>query len=175
MKENNYKFTEKEPEIGAYICLRWEDGSECECVYNGLDKNILPLPTHWFYVNKYKMYKIEEIDGIKVLFLEDDLNIHEIIHSFPKDEIGLVVVGNREDFNNRLNGKKLSDFIIDPKNNKIDITKLPPIETFKIEALPEFKEPFISEDYDPQKRGWKGDVKWYDQYTKKNRKTFKKR
>lgn len=32
--------------------LVWEDGSDCECTYNGLDKSILPLPTHWYYVKQ---------------------------------------------------------------------------------------------------------------------------
>lgn len=45
-----FSFKEGEPEIGAYISLVWEDGSDCECTYNGLDKSILPLPTHWYYV-----------------------------------------------------------------------------------------------------------------------------
>lgn len=47
----HFSFDEREPEIGAYISLVWEDGSDCECTYNGLDKSILPLPTHWYYVN----------------------------------------------------------------------------------------------------------------------------
>jgi hypothetical protein len=45
-------FKEQEPEIGAYVSLVWKDGSDCECTYNGLDKTILPLPTHWYYVTK---------------------------------------------------------------------------------------------------------------------------
>ena len=49
---NLFSFDEREPEIGAYISLVWEDGSDCECIYNGLDKSILPLPTHWYYVGK---------------------------------------------------------------------------------------------------------------------------
>ena len=48
---SRFSFDEHEPEIGAYISLVWEDGSDCECIYNGLDKSILPLPTHWYYVN----------------------------------------------------------------------------------------------------------------------------
>ena len=48
---SRFSFDEREPEIGAYISLVWEDGSDCECTYNGLDKSILPLPTHWYYVN----------------------------------------------------------------------------------------------------------------------------
>jgi len=47
---NRFSFDEREPEIGAYVSLVWEDGSDCECIYNGLDKSILPLPTHWYYV-----------------------------------------------------------------------------------------------------------------------------
>jgi hypothetical protein len=46
---SRFSFEEREPEIGAYISLVWEDGSDCECVYNGLDKSILPIPTHWYY------------------------------------------------------------------------------------------------------------------------------
>lgn len=49
--EQIYSFDEREPEIGAYVSLVWEDGSDCECIYDGLDKSILPLPTHWYYVN----------------------------------------------------------------------------------------------------------------------------
>lgn len=45
-----FSFDEREPEIDAYISLVWADGSDCECTYNGLDKSILPLPTHWYYV-----------------------------------------------------------------------------------------------------------------------------
>ena len=47
---SRFSFDEREPEMGAYISLVWEDGSDCECIYNGLDKSILPLPTHWYYV-----------------------------------------------------------------------------------------------------------------------------
>lgn len=47
-----YTFNEKEPEVGAIISLVWEDGSDCECIYYPLDKTIIPLPTHWYYVNK---------------------------------------------------------------------------------------------------------------------------
>lgn len=51
--ETNYiSFEEQEPEMNAHISLVWEDGSDCECIYVGLDKTILPLPTHWYYVNK---------------------------------------------------------------------------------------------------------------------------
>lgn len=46
-----FTFEEHEPEINAYISLVWEDGSDCECIYTGLDKTILPLPTHWYYVD----------------------------------------------------------------------------------------------------------------------------
>lgn len=49
---SRFSFDEREPEIGAYISLVWEDGSDCECTYNGLDKSILPLPTHWYYVKQ---------------------------------------------------------------------------------------------------------------------------
>ena len=45
-----FSFEEREPEIGAYISLVWKDGSDCECTYDGLDRSILPLPTHWYYV-----------------------------------------------------------------------------------------------------------------------------
>lgn len=45
-----YSFAEKEPNVGDYISLVWEDGSDCECAYNGLDRSILPLPAHWYYV-----------------------------------------------------------------------------------------------------------------------------
>lgn len=48
---SRFSFDEREPEIGAYVSLVWEDGSDCECIYDGLDKSILPLPTHWYYVN----------------------------------------------------------------------------------------------------------------------------
>lgn len=45
-----FLFDEVEPEIGAYISLIWEDGSDCECIYSGLDRLILPLPKYWYYV-----------------------------------------------------------------------------------------------------------------------------
>jgi hypothetical protein len=48
---SRFSFSEREPEIGAYVSLVWEDGSDCECIYDGLDKSILPLPTHWYYVD----------------------------------------------------------------------------------------------------------------------------
>ena len=51
-KVHYHSFDEREPEIGAYVSLVWEDGSDCECTYNGLDKSILPLPTHWYYVKQ---------------------------------------------------------------------------------------------------------------------------
>ena len=116
-------------------------------------------------------YKIEEIDGVKVLFLDNDKNIKETLDSFEKDEIGLIVIGTHEDFIDRLQGKKLSEFIIEPTNNKIDIINLPPPqrEPFEIKPLdliPQFENPLIGfED-----RGWKGEKKWYDQYNKRNRK-----
>lgn len=47
---SRFSFAERDPEIGAYISLVWEDGSNFECIYNGLDKSIVPLPTHWYYV-----------------------------------------------------------------------------------------------------------------------------
>jgi hypothetical protein len=47
---SRFSFEEREPKKGAYISLVWEDGSDCECIYDGLDKSILPLPTHWYYV-----------------------------------------------------------------------------------------------------------------------------
>jgi len=47
---SRFSFEEREPEMGAYISLVWEDGSDFECIYTGLDKSILPLPTHWYYV-----------------------------------------------------------------------------------------------------------------------------
>lgn len=46
-----YSFEDREPEQGAYISLVWEDGSDYECIYAGLNKkSISPLPTHWYYV-----------------------------------------------------------------------------------------------------------------------------
>ena len=113
-------------------------------------------------------YKIEEIDGVKVLFLDNDKNIKETLDSFEKDEIGLIVIGTHEDFIDRLQGKKLSEFIIESNNNKIDITNLPPPqEPFIISPLPQLKN-LILDDID--KSGWKGEKKWYDQYNKRNRK-----
>ena len=47
MSKEKILFEDKEPSEWEYVCLFWEDGSECECIYNGLDKSILPLPTHW--------------------------------------------------------------------------------------------------------------------------------
>lgn len=76
--------------------------------------------------------KIEEINGIKVLFLDDDTNINQIVKTV---EVELIVVGDKNEFIDRLNGRSLSEFIIDPKNNKIDITKLPPRETFEIKPF----------------------------------------
>ena len=29
---SRFSFDEREPEIGAYISLVWEDGSDCECI-----------------------------------------------------------------------------------------------------------------------------------------------
>ena len=46
-----FSFDEREPEINTHISIMWEDGSDCECIYTGLDKTILPLPTHWYYVD----------------------------------------------------------------------------------------------------------------------------
>ena len=52
VEKQSFLFSDKEPEIGAHISLVWEDGSDCECVYEELDKSILPLPTHWYYVKR---------------------------------------------------------------------------------------------------------------------------
>ena len=49
-----YTFEEREPEVGSYISMVWEDGSDCECIYYPLDKTITPLPTHWYYVETPK-------------------------------------------------------------------------------------------------------------------------
>jgi len=49
-KETKFSFSTREPESGARVSLLWRDGSNCECIYTGLDKTILPLPTHWSYV-----------------------------------------------------------------------------------------------------------------------------
>lgn len=46
-----FSFDEREPEMNECISLVWENGSDCECIYTGLDKTILPLPTHWYYVD----------------------------------------------------------------------------------------------------------------------------
>ena len=51
LDRQRFSFDEREPEMNAYISLVWEDGSDCECIYTGLDKTILPLPTHWYYVD----------------------------------------------------------------------------------------------------------------------------
>ena len=48
---NRFKFKDIKPPLGSYISLVWEDGSDCECIYNGLDKSIKPLPKEWYYVN----------------------------------------------------------------------------------------------------------------------------
>ncbi len=45
-----FSFDECEPKFGTHVSLVWEDGSDCECIYTGLIKSILPLPTHWYYV-----------------------------------------------------------------------------------------------------------------------------
>jgi hypothetical protein len=47
---NRFSFAEKEPELGTYVALVWEDGSDCNCLYEGLDKTIKPLPIEWYYV-----------------------------------------------------------------------------------------------------------------------------
>jgi len=49
---NKYRFEDREPEIDSYVSYYWEDGSICECIHKGLDKTILPLPTHWSYVKE---------------------------------------------------------------------------------------------------------------------------
>lgn len=49
---NKYTFEDREPEIDSHVSYYWEDGSICECIHKGLDKTILPLPTHWSYVKE---------------------------------------------------------------------------------------------------------------------------
>ena len=46
-----YLFKDKKPKIGDYISMYWEDGSDCECIYNGLDESVKPLPIGWYYVD----------------------------------------------------------------------------------------------------------------------------
>jgi hypothetical protein len=46
-----FEFKDKEPNKGDHIGMVWEDGSDCECEYIGLDPTILPLPIKWYYVN----------------------------------------------------------------------------------------------------------------------------
>jgi hypothetical protein len=50
MKKKLYSFTEREPKLQSHVSLVWENGSDCECIYVGLDKTILPLPISWYYV-----------------------------------------------------------------------------------------------------------------------------
>lgn len=45
-----YSFSEKKPNMGDEVCICWEDGSECDGIYDGLDESIKPLPTHWYYI-----------------------------------------------------------------------------------------------------------------------------
>ncbi len=53
--KNLISFNDCEPFIGMSISMVWEDGSTCECVYNGLNKEITPLPTHWYPIrNNYR-------------------------------------------------------------------------------------------------------------------------
>lgn len=49
-KSKNISFKEREPELNSYVCIVWKDGSCADCIYTGLDKSILPLPTHWYYI-----------------------------------------------------------------------------------------------------------------------------
>ncbi len=46
-----YSFKERTPKIGDYISMFWTDGSDCECIFTGLDENITPLPDGWYYVD----------------------------------------------------------------------------------------------------------------------------
>ena len=50
--QKRYSILEVIPKQGDYICLYWQDGSECECIWVGLDQTIVPLPTHWSYVDE---------------------------------------------------------------------------------------------------------------------------
>lgn len=121
-------------------------------------------------------YKIEEINGVKVLFLGEKNDVESIAEKFVREnDIKLIIVGeDKAGFIDRLNGRSLSDFIIDPKNNILDISKLPKPETFEIKPLPKFEEPFISDiDLKNLQGSWQGEKKWYDQYTKRNRKKRK--
>ena len=45
-------FKDSEPPLGSYICHCFEDGSEIEGVYTGIDYTYTDsIPTHWYYVN----------------------------------------------------------------------------------------------------------------------------
>lgn len=47
-----WKFSDVEPRLGTYISMVWEDGSDIECIYEGLDLAITPLPIYWYIPNK---------------------------------------------------------------------------------------------------------------------------
>lgn len=47
-----WKFSDVEPRLGTYISMVWEDGSDIECIYEGLDLAITPLPIYWYIPSK---------------------------------------------------------------------------------------------------------------------------
>lgn len=50
-KGKRYSFKERTPKIGDYISMFWNDGSDCECIFTGIDENTTPLPDGWYHVD----------------------------------------------------------------------------------------------------------------------------
>lgn len=92
-----YSFSTQEPPIGAYIGMIWDGGrSDCECIYEGLDLTITPLPSHWYFVDEERKYTKAEVVALfqklewqRGRFLPEDACCILPLEDFLKEE-GLI-------------------------------------------------------------------------------------
>lgn len=93
-----FSFDECEPSMGAYISMVWEDGSDCECIYFGLNEKIKPLPTHWYPVeDSYDKETLEfflpdEFKGLSKEYILDCMFDNEIQKNWVPG-MGDIIVG----------------------------------------------------------------------------------
>lgn len=105
-----FSFDECEPAIGALISMVWEDGSDCECMYFGLNEKIIPLPTHWYPVES-GLYDRETLE----FFLPDEFK------GLSKEYI-LDCIFNTEIQKNWVPG--MGDIIVGPTGNIFVISEV---------------------------------------------------
>lgn len=107
------------------------------------------------------MSELKKIDGINVLFIDDDKNLSQKLMEFDKEKIGLVVVGHGESgLIELLKGRTLTDYIKSetPKTEAKPLSEIiKDADAIPIRALPQFEEPFFPTVQKPHLQ-----KKWYE-------------